>query len=243
MLPACSVTQLAAVLQATTHPLQQICRDHATTAPHALAARLFMGDVGSGNIIKQIFQEIYLGQDLFYGTYGRQPRLYRQPGYIHREKLIIQPSVLRQLSHDNLLAIATGRPRAEALHPLTQHDLLHFFIEILTLDDCLAAQRQSGPGHRPQSLSKPHPFMLDAIAEKQFAPGRQFMYVGDMPDDMQAARRSHAGFTGIGCTATAPHPASLRQRLEHAGAHYMLADVNHLPELLDRIDAHKVFQN
>jgi len=238
VLPTCDVTQLAEFLQNSANPLQQICRDHAGI-PNAVTTRLYAGDVGSGNIIKQIFQEIYLGPDLFFDTYADQPRTYHQPGYIHRENVIIQPAVLRKLSHDNLLAIATGRPRGEALYPLKRYNLLHFFVEILTLDDCLAAQRQAPSEPQSKSLSKPHPFMLDAIAEKRLAPGRQFMYVGDMPDDMQAAKRSRAGFIGIGCTTSAPHPALLRQRLEQAGARYMLADVNHLPNLLDQIDDHR----
>ena len=73
---------------------------------------LYAGDVGSGNIIKQIFQEVYLGKVLFEATYGIPPRFYHNEGFIHREKLLIDTDILDELSRNNSLAIATGRPRA-----------------------------------------------------------------------------------------------------------------------------------
>jgi hypothetical protein len=72
------------------------------------------GDVGSGNIIKQTFQEIYLGQTLFTEIYDIEPRFHRADGLINRESLLIDGTILESLALRHTLAIATGRPRVEA---------------------------------------------------------------------------------------------------------------------------------
>ncbi len=100
----------------------------------------YRNDVGSGNIIKQIFQEVYLGEELFKDTYGMECSFYKEDGYILREKLFIEPEVISKWASENILAIATGRPRAEALYPLKKHNI-NYFEKIYTLDECLEAEK------------------------------------------------------------------------------------------------------
>jgi hypothetical protein len=60
-------------------------------------------------------------------------------------------------------------------------------------------------------------------------------YIGDMPDDMAAARRSEAGYKGIGLIMSAPDKASLKKELERAGADYIIEDFKQLKSLLEAI--------
>ena len=134
------------------------------------------------------------------------------------------------------MAIATGRPRSEAEHPLTRFDLADYFRTVLTLDDCLEEQRR----HRERtgediSLGKPHPYLLDAVAAAIKEPVAKRVYVGDMPDDMQAASRSKAGYIGIGMTISAADKGALRERLLEAGAAGVVNDFAELQETLDKI--------
>jgi phosphoglycolate phosphatase-like HAD superfamily hydrolase len=218
----CDAASMVNFLQSTDKPLVSLLKQHGRYED-SFVNSLFQGDVGSGNIIKQIFQEIYLGEQLFKSTYHMDPAVYRGEGYILREKVLIDRQLLAELAADNVLAIATGRPRAEAEYPLNHFDLDQYFSQILTLDDCLAEEKrifeQDG---RTVSLSKPNPFMLDAIVAKCREPFVSIYYVGDMPDDMVAAARAGADCKGIGILLAAPDNKSLKKSLTAAGADYII---------------------
>ena len=228
----CDVAPLADFLQTTEHPLATLLRRHGRPE-HPFVRSLYHGDVGSGNVIKQIFQEIYLGPQLFESTYAFPPALYTGEGFIHREKLLIDSAPLAKLADKHILAIATGRPRDEALYPLDLHGLRSYFRVVMTLDDCLAEQtRILHETGQSVSLSKPHPFMLDAIAAKIGAGVSERYYVGDMPDDMLAASKSRAGFEGIGLLLAADDKDSLRDGLRRVGARHVVADFEALKEVI-----------
>ena len=228
----CDLSALIEFLESTQNPLSVLLQRTGKTK-NPFIYGLYTGNVGSGNIIKHIFQEVYLGKALFASTYGEPPRFYHDEGFIYREKLLIEPGLLEELAQNNILAIATGRPRAEADYPLDHFDLKKFFSKTLALEDCLEEEnrlaRESG---QKVSLSKPDPFMLDAIAADQKNPIAAYFYIGDMPDDMSAAKRSEAGYKGIGLIMSAPDKTSLKKELERAGADYIIEDFKQLESLL-----------
>lgn len=108
------------------------------------------------------------------------------------------------------LAIATGRPRAEVIQPLTTLGLLKYFDpnRIVTYDEVLEAESILANSGQVITLGKPHPFVLykaiyseDAIAKLsindfQFPNGHEIAYVGDAGSDVVAAKR--AGCLSIG---------------------------------------------
>ncbi len=228
----CDITTMATFLNSNDTPLVSLLKEQGQPENDFITS-LYEGDVGSGNIIKQIFQEIYLGQKLFRSTYKLNPLVYRGEGLILREKVLIDRQLLAELAAENVLAIATGRPRAEAAYPLKHFQLNQFFSQILTLDDCLSEEKrifeQEG---QTVSLSKPNPFMLDAIVKKCRQPFDSFYYVGDMPDDMLAAVRSEANYQGIGILLSAPDKESLKNDLIGAGAHYIVDSFEALKEII-----------
>ena len=227
----CDAAPLAAFLRTADKPLAELLEKHGRLENEFIRS-LHEGDVGSGNIIKQIFQEVYLGGDLFRSTYNLAPAVYRGDGFILRERLLMDQSILAELSAGNVLAVATGRPRAEAEYPLQHFELAPYFSQVMTLDDCLREEnRLLAREGRSVSLSKPHPFMLDAIAE---ALGQKFAccyYVGDMPDDMQAAARSATGYKGVGLLSAAPDRASLKLEMTRAGADYVVESFEALKQI------------
>jgi phosphoglycolate phosphatase-like HAD superfamily hydrolase len=144
--------------------------------------------------------------------------VYRGDGLHLHEPLIIEKATLQRLARHYTLAIATGRPAAEAVLPLRRNGLTSLFSRVYTLDDCLAAEKkireESGD---TVTLSKPSPFMLDSIVEELDA-RKQLYYVGDMPDDMKAAAASRHAFKSVGFLAASPDRYRLRADLERAGA-------------------------
>jgi phosphoglycolate phosphatase-like HAD superfamily hydrolase len=210
----CNLNALIQFLESTQKPLSVLLQ-RAGKTKNPFIYGLYSGDVGSGNIIKHIFQEVYLGKTLFEATYGVPPRFYDKEGFIHREKLLIDPSILDALARDNCFG------------------LRKYFSQVLALEDCLEEEeRLAREAGKTVSLSKPDPFMLDAIAADQKNPVAGYFYIGDMPDDMSAAKRSEAGYKGIGMIMSAPDKASLKKELQRAGADYIIEDFKQLKSLL-----------
>jgi HAD superfamily phosphatase len=229
----CDVSHLAQFLISEKHPVSTLLEKNGRISNDFIAG-LYAGDVGSGNIIKQIFQEIYLGRELFETTYGIRPKMYQDKGFINRESLLIDTSILQKLSQNNILAIATGRPRIEADYPLGIFDLNKFFSIILTLDDCLEEEQKIfEQKHKTVSLSKPNPYMLDAIEAVHNSRVSKYYYIGDMPDDMMAASRSRAGFIGIGILLSSTDKNRLKKDLVNAGADYIIENFDELVKIVD----------
>ena len=229
---SCDVAPIAAFLQSKNNPLISLLKEYGQPE-NEFIENLYRGDVGSGNIIKQIFQEIYLGRDLFQTTYGLTPEMYSGEGYILKEAVLIDRPVLEDLSRENVLAIATGRPKAEAEYPLNHHDLKKYFTLVLTLDDCLKAEKKLFEENgKKVSLSKPDPFMLDAIITSCGQSFTDLYYIGDMPDDMLAAARSRFGFKSIGILISAPDKPGLKRELKRAGANYVIDNFDGLKKIV-----------
>jgi phosphoglycolate phosphatase-like HAD superfamily hydrolase len=228
----CNLDRLADFLALTDNPLKSLLNQWGKKE-HPVVTGLYRGDVGSGNVIKQIFQEIYLGPALFKSTYHMDPEIYRGDGYILREKLLIERSILTEVSQENILAIATGRPGSEAEYALKHFQIEPFFPVVLTLDDCVGEEKRIlAEEARAVSLSKPDPFMLDAIAEGHRNAVNGFFYIGDMPDDMLAAARSRFNFKSIGILISAADKSSLKKNLQRAGADYIVEDFKSLRKIV-----------
>jgi len=228
LMARCDTAALTQRLKSSSTPLADLQHQH-SGLKNRWVERLSTGDVGTGNIIKQIFQELYLGETLFRNTYGFAPKIHVGQGLIDRESLLISPTVFNRLSKENILAVATGRPRSEAEHALDRFNLRSFFKATYTLDECLSEEKRMYDKNGEYiSLGKPHPFMLDAIVQNCSEKLRDFYYVGDMPDDMMAASNSTHAFKGVGILHSSPHKPSLKQRLVQAGAQIILEDADEL---------------
>lgn len=230
---ACDVTHLARYLQKTDRPLTALMAEK-IPLQHPFASDMYQADVGSGNFIKQIFQEIYLGKALFESTYNMPAEYHGQDGLILKETLFVGTHELDRLARNNLLALATGRPEAEAHYPLERHGLKKYFDAVVSLDQCLAAEKEIlETENRTVSLSKPHPYMLDLVAstlgDEQID---KHYYVGDMPDDMMAAARSASGYSGVGVVWSAPNPRNLEVKLVDAGAEHIVASIADLEKIV-----------
>ena len=221
------VAPLAQYLDKAERPLSAIMESGRLSKA---ADKYYAGDVGSGNIIKQIFQEIYLGQELFAQTYGFAPQYCTQDGLILKEKLFISRSLLQNLAAGNKLAIATGRPRSEALYPLKKHGL-DMFSDIVSLDECDAEEKRilEKTGCKV-SLGKPSPFMLDRIATL-YPDAEKLYYFGDVGDDMKAAKSSRYPFIAVGIAYSAPDPKAAAEKLSECGADILIHSPDELADI------------
>lgn len=150
--------------------------------------------------IKAAFERLYLGTA-------------STPGLHLTETLLVDPGLLRRLAARLSLAIATGRPRADAERFLTRFNLVDCFAACVTCDD--------GPG-------KPDPF---AAAEALRLVGAQRAWmIGDTPDDIRCARR--AGLLPLGILAPGDTGPRMTTALLSAGAARVLTSLDDLEVLL-----------
>jgi HAD superfamily hydrolase (TIGR01548 family) len=221
------VGPLAQYLRTAERPLSAIMESGRLSKA---ADRYYAGDIGSGNVIKQMFEEIYLGQELFEATYGLKPQYCFQDGLILKEKLFIPKEMLQKLAAGNKLAIATGRPRSEALYPLEKHGL-DMFSTIISFDECDAEEKRILEKTGCQvSLGKPDPFMLDTIASL-YPQAEKLYYFGDVVDDMKAAKRSRYPFIAVGIAYSAPDRNVAAQKLKECGADILINSPDELADI------------
>lgn len=165
--------------------------------------------------MREVFQEWYLGEELYARESGRPVRAWPKPGLIHKEDPLLgmerTQMVLSSLRESGLrLGIATGRPRVEIVSPLRRWKLDRFFeaTRIATHDELEKAQRVLRKYRIDESLSKPHPFVfLRSIHPEETDLNlykgrydshqhRRFAVVGDAVADIWAGKK-------IGCPTVA----------------------------------------
>jgi phosphoglycolate phosphatase-like HAD superfamily hydrolase len=228
-------------------------RDHGQKSPFLFNE----GDVGTGNLVKRIFQELYLGPPLFEQVYGMRaifdPTILdrgisdlgifgrdasgrdaarRGRAFIDRERLIPSTAHLVELESLGGLAVATGRPRVEAVYPLKRFGIAHLFKALVSEDDVAEAEKAQG-----RTMRKPDPFSVAlAIERSGMEPAEHpVFYVGDMPGDVAAALGAGAkpvGFVdpgaGAGDEGEAEGRARHRDLLLGAGADAVFSDYDEL---------------
>ena len=210
-------------------------------------------------LCRDIFQEWYLGDELYSETYGHAPGQRGKPGCIHFERPLLPPeeigNTLETLSQRGyVLGFATGRTYQEASYPLKMYGLLRYFDErhIATYDSIERAEAKLR-GHGDQTLlSKPHPFQFLVAADHSYQSmntqdimadhtrafsGKQseaFVVVGDSTSDILGGRASGALTVAVLTGAWTPEALQL---LEQSGPDFIIQDMTKLPELLADIDS------
>lgn len=147
-----------------------------------------LGDIDQENLIKRIFQEIYLGK-IFAFRYHFSPFFYKGKGFYLQEKTLIPKNILAALRKKIRMGIASGRPRFEAEIALKRFGLHPYFDSVVTLNECEAEEnrifRVTG---KKIDCSKPHPYSILRTVQQIGIPDPQCGYVGDVVDDMLAAQ-------------------------------------------------------
>jgi histidinol-phosphate aminotransferase len=149
------------------------------------------------------FQEIYLGLN--------------HDGLCRQERWLLSESVLQKLAAQFSLGIVTGRPCAEAQWTLERFGYERFFKVLIAAEDT-------------GTKSKPHPKGIRLALRRLGV--RRAVYVGDLVDDMLAAKAA-----GVRAVAVLPavnsNTSAVRLSLEQAGAGMIINDINDIMEVPD----------
>lgn len=171
--------------------------------------------------LRDVFQQLYLGADLYREIEGGSPELYT-PGYIHDEQVLLEPETRKALTDRFAVGILTGRPAPEAEIALDRVGLEIPEEHRFTMDDW--------------EKGKPDPSALVILTERLDSDAVAF--AGDTLDDVRTAENAAAAdsdrtYHGIGVLTGGLSGDVGREKFEGAGARAVVESVNDLPELLE----------
>ena len=178
------------------------------------------GDLEKENLVKRIFQELYLG-NRFAPYYHLRPIFYTGKGSYEQERLLISKKILFSLRRKVRMGIASGRPRYEAELALKRFHLLSYFDSVVTLDECADEENRLFRSTGKKILcSKPHPYPFLKAVHKIGISNPRCGYVGDGVDDMAAARaaKKDLSILAIGFTRRHADRKAMKDSLVKAGA-------------------------
>jgi len=178
-------------------------------------------DAWNPDRLRDVFQTLYLGSDLYRDIEGGEPP-FAAPGYIHDEPLLVDDETLSALQDRFAVGVVTGRPAAEADIALDRVGLDLPAEHRFTMDDW--------------EEGKPHPAALRTLAERFDA--ERVAFAGDTLDDVATAVNADEAdddrvYYGIGVLTGGLTGDAGRQTFANNGASAVVESITDLPELLD----------
>jgi HAD superfamily hydrolase (TIGR01548 family) len=170
--------------------------------------------------LRDVFQQLYLGDDLYRDLEGGDPDIEGE-GFIHDEPVLVSGETLDALEARYDVGVVTGRPAAEADIALDRVGLSLPDDHRFTMDDW--------------EEGKPHPHALVTLAERFDA--ETVVFVGDTLDDVETAVNAAEAdesrtYHGVGVLTGGLTGEAGRRKYERAGASAVLDSVEDLPDLL-----------
>jgi HAD superfamily phosphatase len=170
--------------------------------------------------LREVFQALYLGADLYRDLEGGDPP-FETRGYIHDEPVLIEAGTIDALTDRFAVGVLTGRPAAEATIALDRVGLSVPDAHRFTMDDW--------------TEGKPHPRALVTLAERLAA--ERVAFAGDTLDDVRTAVNAADAdpdrtYHGVGVLTGGLTGEAGRRAYEAADADAVIETVNDLPDLL-----------
>jgi len=142
--------------------------------------------------------------------------------FVWNETLIIPGSFLRQLKKSGVkIGIVTGRNREEANFALRRFQIDRFLDAMITVDET------------PAKFKKPHPYGLLKVASS-LGKNLNFIYVGDLPDDILAAKeaKKRIRISSCGFLKVSSQAEEMKQEFKRLKTDYICKNVQELKQLL-----------
>ncbi|QFU84134.1 TIGR01548 family HAD-type hydrolase [Natronorubrum aibiense] len=173
--------------------------------------------------LRDVFQQLYLGAELYRGLEGGEPDI-ESRGFIHDEPVLLDDETREALLEAYDVGVVTGRPEAEA----------EIALERVGLEDSIPADRRFTMDDWEEG--KPHPKALMTLAERFDAD--TVVFVGDTLDDIRTATNADDAdpdreYHGIGVLTGGLTGEEGRRKYETENASAVLESITELPALLE----------
>ena len=222
-------------LKATlTHILPQVGSEQLT-----LIRKLVPYDLEEPDLLKRLFEESYLGEEIFSKFYG-VPSIFKfDESFLEKETFIPTGKTLDTLSlRFGKFGIYSEKPRDQGAYLLEKNNFKEYFDEngsVFQEDLFESEKTPRGAGAESVQLGKPNPTFFIKLVEKLAGKANGVAYVGDGAADallVENARLqglSNILFLGVLCSSQNPDEL-FSQYVKHE-ADAIMIDVNDIPYL------------
>jgi len=189
------------------------------------------------DLLRRLFDEIYLGHRLYEKFTGRKAVFKFDKGLIDKERIIPTRQTLERIEERfGLSGIYSERPREEALYTLRRHKILKYFDEkaMFFNEDII------GEDPRQLDLGKPDPRSFLRLIEISSMKNHTVAYVGDTVADAVLIRNVKASgvkdLVFIGALSSSPNPEGLKSKFMELEADAIIYDVNNIPTMIEGLE-------
>ncbi|MGC8568631.1 MAG: HAD family hydrolase [Nitrososphaeria archaeon] len=181
------------------------------------------------SILSGVFEEFYLGADLYREFWKTEPIFKIKRGLVENERVVLDAdtkSYLKKKFGKNI-GIASGRPKRTAYKVLEEH-MGSFFNEqgSFFIDDVYYNSKD-------RWLGKPDPFLLEQAMKGMST--NECIYVGDSFEDLllvENTRKNGYDVRFVGVYGLTPSPKSFAEKFLKSGADAVIPSVNDLKFIL-----------
>jgi phosphoglycolate phosphatase-like HAD superfamily hydrolase len=190
-------------------------------------------DLEKPDLIKRLFEEIYLGKELFTKIYGTPSVFKFDNSLIDVEEFIPTKETMDLLRKQfGTFGIYSGRPKPQGMYILEKYDYTGYFEEqeSVFLGDLLKSEAEM------KRLGKPDPTLFIELVEKTIGNERSVAYVGDGIADalmIESARnKGLENLTFLGVVSSSEDSNKLFTEYSKHGVDAVINDVNDIPIML-----------
>jgi phosphoglycolate phosphatase-like HAD superfamily hydrolase len=201
-----------------------------------LVKRLAPYDLEKPDVIKRLFEEIYLGKDLFTKIFGTPSVFNFGNCLIDVEEFISTKETMDLLRKQfGTFGIYSGRPKPEGIYVLEKYGYTGYFDEqeSVFLGDLLKSEEEM------ERLGKPDPTLFIELIEKTVGKETSVVYVGDGIADAMMIEKAKAkgleNLTFIGAVSSAEDSNKLFTEYSKHGVDAVITDVNYIPYIFKNL--------
>jgi phosphoglycolate phosphatase-like HAD superfamily hydrolase len=197
-----------------------------------LVRKLVPYDLEKPDLLKRLFEETYLGKDLFNKFYGVPSFFKFDESFLDKEKFIPTKEALDVLRRQfGKFGIYSGRPRPQGMYILEKYDYIGYFNEkrSVFLGDLLKSEVEM------EKLGKPDPTLFIELTEKLVDRGTGVAYVGDGIADVLLVENARSegleNLSFLGVMSSSEDSNKLFTEYGKHGADVIMTEVNDIPYL------------
>jgi len=197
-----------------------------------LIRKLVPYDLEKPDLLKRLFEETYLGKDLFNKFYGAPSFFKFDESFLDKETFIPTKETMDMLRRQfGEFGIYSGRPRPQGLYILEKYDYMGYFDEkgSVFLGDLLKSEVEM------EKLGKPDPTLFIELTEKLVDRGAGVAYVGDgIADALLVENARSEGLENLlflGVMSSSEDSNKLFTEYGKHGADVIMTEVNDIPYL------------
>jgi len=190
------------------------------------------------DLLKHLFEELYLGAELFSKFYG-VPSIFKfDESFLEKEKNIPTKKTFDGLRLKfGKFAIYSEKPRDQGMYLLEKFNFKEYFDEdgCVFQEDLFESENIPRGASESLQLGKPNPTFFIEMVEKLAGKARRVAYVGD--DIADALLVENARFQGLpnllffGVLCSSHYPDQLFSQFMEHGADAIMTDANDIPNL------------